>query len=264
MNTKITQHELTVVVFFFFSIALIIFPEFFYFKDIYPAHFRSNTMFKLGYEAFILFSIVSGYAIVRVIRDKQKVFLMFLIPQLFLVLVYPIFSVRSYFDSLRTYKGINGLMWFKNQYPDDYAGIAWLNKQAISVKGKGVSEFSSTLNASPFTLPVIVEADGDSYTDYARFSAFTGLPTIIGWPVHEWLWRGTYDVVAPRREEVRIVYESDDLEATRAVFQKYNVRYVVVGYLERQKFTNMNTEKFEVLGTLVFTQGTTQIYDVNN
>src|SRR3989344_3479487 len=28
-----------------FSLGLIIFPEFFYFKDIYPQHFRSNTMF---------------------------------------------------------------------------------------------------------------------------------------------------------------------------------------------------------------------------
>src|SRR3989338_5006703 len=33
---------------------LIIIPEFFYIKDIYPAHFRANTMFKLGYQSFIM------------------------------------------------------------------------------------------------------------------------------------------------------------------------------------------------------------------
>ncbi|MCX6794181.1 MAG: DUF2298 domain-containing protein [Candidatus Gottesmanbacteria bacterium] len=86
------------IIFFFFSIALIIFPEFFYFKDIYPMHFRSNTMFKLGYQAFIMFSIVSGYTIVKYFRNK--IFLLLLIPQLFLVSIYPIFSVRSYFNSL--------------------------------------------------------------------------------------------------------------------------------------------------------------------
>ena len=254
-ETKITQLDSMLIVFFFFSLSLIIFPEFFYFKDIYPAHFRSNTMFKLGYDAFILFSILSGYVIARAVNKTRgekrtiagKLFLICMIPQLFLVSIYPIFSVRSYFDSLRTYKGLDGLAWFAAQYPDDYAGILWLNKHADM-------KYS----------PVIVEADGDSYTDNARYSAYTGLPTIVGWAVHEWLWRGTYDVVAPRREEVRVIYESDDLEKTRTILQKYNVKYIVVGYLERQKFVRMNEQKFDELGTLVFTQGTTQIYDVRH
>ena len=168
-------------------------------------------------------------------------FLLILLPQLFLVSIFPIFSVRSYFDSLKTYKGLDGTVWLKEQYSDDWAGIEWLNKQSQSV---------------------IVEADGDSYTDYARFSAFTGMPTIIGWPVHEWLWRGTYDVVAPRREEVRVMYESEDVEATRAILQKYNARYIIIGILEHQKYTNLNEGKFTNLGRLVFSQGNTRIYRV--
>ncbi|MEK7544203.1 MAG: DUF2298 domain-containing protein, partial [Patescibacteria group bacterium] len=55
--------EKLLLVFFTFALVLVVVPEFIYFKDIYPAHFRSNTMFKLGYEAFILFSIVAGYTI---------------------------------------------------------------------------------------------------------------------------------------------------------------------------------------------------------
>ena len=51
--------ERVLMVLFLFSLVLIVIPEGVYFKDIYPAHFRSNTMFKLGYQAFILFSIVS-------------------------------------------------------------------------------------------------------------------------------------------------------------------------------------------------------------
>jgi len=230
------------VVFFFFSLALLIFPEFFYFKDIYPMHFRSNTMFKLGYQAFIMLSIVSGYTIVKLFR--KKLFLLLLIPQLFLISIFPIFSVRSYFNSLRTYESIFGMNWFILQYPDDWAGIVWLNQHAKNS-------------------PVIVEADGDSYTDYDRFSAFTGLPTIIGWPVHEWLWRGTYDVVAPRREEVRKIYESQDLEETKNILKKYSVTYVIVGTLERQKFQNIQEKKIAALGSAVFTQGETVIYKVH-
>lgn len=263
-ETKFTQQEPLLVVFFFFSLLLIIFPEFFYFKDIYPAHFRSNTMFKLGYQAFILFSIVSGYTIVKFLtREGQegqegkvgrRLFFLFLIPQLFLVSIYPLFSVRSYFNSLKIYEGLYGLTWLAKQYPDDYAGIVWLNREVNSVEGRGY-------RAS--TLPVIVEADGDSYTDHARVSAFTGLPAVVGWPVHEWLWRGTYDVVAPRREDVRLIYESDDLNITQELLARYGVTYVIVGTLERQKYANLREEKFTLVGTRVFGQRETRIYKVN-
>ncbi|MFZ5845147.1 MAG: DUF2298 domain-containing protein [Patescibacteria group bacterium] len=262
--------ERVLKVFFLFSLALIIFPEFFYFKDIYPAHFRSNTMFKLGYQAFILFSIVAGYTIVKtlVTRDTRDVirknlslityhlsrrfFLLFLLPQLFLVSIYPIFSVRSYFGALRNYEGLYGLNWLEREYPGDWAAIRWFNSQNAKCQ---------KLNAKCERF-ALVEAEGDSYTDYARFSALTGMPTIIGWPVHEWLWRGTYDVVAPRREEVRMIYESQDLEETQQIFRRYNVHYVVVGTLERQKYQNLAEGKFSWLGEMVFSQGNTQIYRI--
>ena len=237
--------EKLLIIFFIFSLLLLIFPEFFYFKDIYPMHFRSNTMFKLGYQAFIMLSVVSAYAIIKLWR--KKIFLLFLIPQLFLVSIYPAFSVRSYFNSLRHYEGIFGMAWFQKQYPDDWAAIQWLN-----------------LRSTTYDLPpVIVEADGDSYTDYDRFSAFTGLPTVIGWAVHEWLWRGSYDVVAPRREEVRKIYESEDLAETKEILTKYTVQYVIVGTLEREKFKELQERKFGELGERVFTRGQTAIYRVH-
>lgn len=244
LKKKFTQVEKVLVVFFFFCLGLLIFPEFFYFKDIYPAHFRSNTMFKLGYDAFILFSILSGYAIVKAIQSKKKLFLLFLIPQLFLISIYPIFSVRSYFDSLRTYKGLDGMVSFAQQYPDDYAGVEWMKKNTPATS-------------------VIVEADGDSYTDYARFSAFTGRQAVVGWAVHEWLWRGTYDVVAPRREDVRIIYESVNIDETKKILETHGVTHVIVGTLERQKYPNLVEGKFYLLGEVVFTSGETRIYVIS-
>ena len=236
IKSGFTQIEKVLVAWFFFSILLIIFPEFFYFKDIYPQHFRSNTMFKLGYEAFILWSIVSGYTIVKLIRNK--LFLLLLLPQLFLISIYPYFSVRSYFSELKTYDGIWGLGWLAREYPDNYKAMQWLNKQ---------------------TPGAIIEADGDSYTDYEQFSVFTGRSTVVGWAVHEWLWRGTYDVVSPRREEVRNVYESADVAETTAILEKYNVLYIIVGTLERQKFTNINEQKLMAAGEEVFRSGETVI-----
>lgn len=252
--------QILLIVFFLFALALVIFPEFFYFKDIYPAHFRSNTMFKLGYEAFILFSIVAGYTIVtfanktrmKISNRSRILFFVFLLPQLLLVSIFPIFAVRSYFGELKKYEGIYGFNWLAREYPTDYSAIQWLKNQNVQCP-------MSNVQCKKFA---IVEADGDSYTDYARFSAFTGTPTIIGWAVHEWLWRGSYDVVAPRREEVRQIYESEDLEVTRMLFEKYSVQYVVVGKLEREKYKSLQEGKFADLGSEVFRAGGTVIYRI--
>ena len=48
--------DVFVLIMIFVSTLLLIFPEFFYIKDIYPAHYRANTMFKLGYQAFMMLS----------------------------------------------------------------------------------------------------------------------------------------------------------------------------------------------------------------
>jgi YYY domain-containing protein len=267
-STKFTQHEQLLTVFFFFSLGLLIFPELFYFKDIYPAHFRSNTMFKLGYQAFILCSILSGYVIVQIAASSlkhklarwgRKLFMLLLVPQLFLVSIYPFFAVRSYFGGLRQYSGIDGLTWMKTEYPDDYTAMLWLRQHATRNKQQVCKLMS---HVSCFMSPVIVEADGDSYTDYARFSAFTGLPTIIGWPVHEWLWRGTYDVVAPRREDVRLLYESADVDQTKRLLDLYAVQYVLVGTLEREKYPLLLEDKWVMLGDRVFESGNTAIYQM--
>lgn len=254
-KTKFTHVDRVLFVFFIFSFALIIFPEFFYFKDIYPQHFRSNTMFKLGYEAFILWSIVSGYAIVQLFFHKQSfpalvkrkglriLFVVLLIPQLVLVSIYPSFSVRSYFGGLKHYEGLYGLTWLMREYPDDYQALVWLQQQSVS---DGTT---------------LVEADGDSYTDYERFSVFTGIPTPVGWAVHEWLWRGSYDVVSPRREDVRKIYESEDVEETQRILDRYNVRFIVMGTIEREKFVIASEWKFAQLMRVAYQQNETVIYE---
>ncbi len=242
-----------------FCFLLLLFPEFFYFKDIYPAHFRSNTMFKLGYQAFIMLGIISGYTIVLLTavltRIKRVLFWVFLLPQLFLVCIYPYFSVNSYFGNLRTYDTLNGLDWLAEQYPDDDAAIMWLNSEFTA--GRLINRYPAVSQT-----PVIVEADGESYTDFERVSAFTGLPTVIGWGVHEWLWRGTYDVVSPRREDVLKMYTGNDSDSVRRLLDSYGVSYIIVGSKEREKFTDLNETVLGKVGQVVFRRGITTVYRV--
>ena len=68
-------------------------------------------------------------------------------------------------------------------FPEDVSAIRWLNE---NVEGT----------------PVVLEANGDSYSDYERVSAMTGLPTVLGWYVHEWLWRGNTDDLNQRAADI--------------------------------------------------------------
>ncbi|MEK6878764.1 MAG: DUF2298 domain-containing protein, partial [Nanoarchaeota archaeon] len=56
----------------FASTVLILIPEQLYVKDIYPSHYRANTVFKFGYQAFIILSLMSGYMLVSIFRNFKR------------------------------------------------------------------------------------------------------------------------------------------------------------------------------------------------
>jgi uncharacterized membrane protein len=243
-SKKIFRVDAFVLLLILLSTFLIFLPEFIYVKDIYPAHYRANTMFKLVFQAFIMLSLCSSYIFTRILRGRLR-FVFFPISMLLIVLVmtYPYLAITSYYGDLKTYKGLNGTAYLQTLYPSDYEGILWLNNY---IKGQ----------------PVILEAQGDSYTDYARVSANTGLPTVLGWTVHEWLWRGDYSIPAPRITDVKNMYEETDAQATKKLLNQYSVKYVFIGTLEYQKYPALNEQKFAELGTLVFQKDKTKIYEI--
>lgn len=247
---KIAMSDIFVLILITVSSILILIPEFIYVKDIYPDHYRANTMFKLTYQAFIMLSLSSAFIIFRIsssIKTKNIplsfVWLLTSGLLLFFALTYPFLAINSYYEELKNYKGLNGINYLKEQYSSDFEAIVWLNE---NVKGQ----------------PVILEAQGDSYTDFARVSANTGLPTVLGWTVHEWLWRGTYDIPAPRIEEIKTLYESENEFKTNNLIEKYKIKLVFIGDFEREKY-NVNEERFKKKGEVIFRSGNTYIYKVN-
>jgi len=250
---RLTKADIFVSMLILLSTLLIVIPEFIYAKDIYPEHYRANTMFKLVFQSFIMLSLSTGYTISRIsftLKEKWTlltralyvVFFLITLCLLTIVFTYPYFAIMSYYGELKTYHGLDGTKYLSEKYPNDAKAINWINKN---------------INDQP----IILEAQGDSYTDYARVSSNTGLPTVLGWTVHEWLWRGTYDVPAPRIKEVRDLYESKDLSLTKSLLQKYKVKYVFVGALEKEKY-DIYEAKFKILGKVVFKSGLTSIYQI--
>ncbi|HYE82824.1 MAG TPA: DUF2298 domain-containing protein [Clostridia bacterium] len=233
------------------GLGLLLIPEVLFVSDIYyNGYHRANTMFKLTYQAFILFCIAAGYIIVRIPSAMHRksagtlAAAMLLIVYLLPMSYFPL-AVKGYYNTLKPsqYKGLDGLQFIKAKYPEDYSVIEWLN---INVQGQ----------------PTILEANGDSYSNYCRISMATGLPTVQGWYVHEWLWRNDKIEPGNRGREVQTVYESQDKDATRDIIRKYDIRYIIIGDLERDKFKPLQEEKLLSLGEVVFETGDTKVIGV--
>jgi uncharacterized membrane protein len=58
--------------------------------------------------------------------------------------------------------------------------------------------------------------------------------------------------VGKRIPDIVTIYESQDIQATRDLIKKYNIRYIVVSDLEREKYPNLNSGKIASLGRVVF------------
>jgi uncharacterized membrane protein len=119
-------------------------------------------------------------------------------------------------------KTLNGLEILRLSNPEEYKVIQWLTDNANNTD-------------------VIVESSGNSYSDNARISAFTGIPTILGWIGHERQWRGSASAFEGRAEDIACIYSCEDIEQVRGLLQKYNVTYVIVGKRERQSYQQYGT-----------------------
>ena len=233
------------------SALLIAIPEFIYVKDIYIKDYhRANTMFKLTYQSFVMMSLVFGVTVGSLLGERTKdegrrtkaVAVGVLLVVFGAHMLYPFYAIDSYYNGLKSYQGLYGLKWFWRQYPNDYGALMWLK----NIKSK--NNFS------------ILEAVGESYTDFARMSAFSGFPTVLGWRVHEWLWRGGFDIPAQRTEEVRKMYESPFDPESLKLFSDYKIRYIIIGDLERK--TYKIPENINDLGKVVFQSGNTKIIEL--
>jgi len=109
----------------------------------------------------------------------------------------------------------------------------------------------------------IVEATGDPYSSYGRIATYTGLPTIIGWGNHEGQWRDASfrSLLDQRKQDVETIYATPDWQTTQSLLEQYDVRYVIVGNLERTSY-RVNEEKFNNFLKPVFQQGSITIYEV--
>lgn len=245
--------------------------EIFFLKDVFADSYpRMNTVFKFYFQCWALLSITSGaglYFIVegfrpdalaslaqrRLQRGLEVAWSVCLLLFLLAGAVYPLAGsyTRTNDFASRT-NSLDGLAYMQGYATGDYDAITWLNAH---VSGD----------------PVIVEAIGPDYSDYGRISAFTGLPTPMGWVGHEYQWRvnwlnrGNNGIDFNQRgADIDTIYTSTNPQIVLTTLARYHAQYLIVGPLEQAKYPKVNLQRFSTFMQVVYSAQGDTIYQVKS
>ncbi len=121
---------------------------------------------------------------------------------------------------------LDGLSWMKGSWIENASG------QTISFKGDYYAIM--WLRQHDTDNSIIAEASIGPYRgNGARIAAGTGLPSVLGWDRHERQQRDP-EGIDQRLLDLRLLYNSADPAVKTAVIDKYGIRYIVVGDVERK------------------------------
>ncbi|NWF63712.1 MAG: hypothetical protein HXY38_05330 [Chloroflexi bacterium] len=234
---------------------------------------RMNTIFKLYLQAWMMFAVSAAAAFGWVLpvlsqwRVKWRA--------IYQAGLYTLLGCAFMFTLTASTDKVNDRM-----NPDAPHSLDGMEFMAHSQLWDGQTmELSEDYNAIRWMQdhiqgsPVIVEANCTEYRWCTRFTIYTGLPGVVGWNWHQRQQRGIFSTqVQDRVNEVGTFYATTDVQAALAFLKKYDVKYIVVGQLERNVYpvlpdTPDGLAKFAentgVYWDVVYQDRNTTIYQVN-
>ena len=181
-----------------------------------------------------------------------------------LYLYEPVRDTFSNIFDISEYQGIDATKFLNSYKIGNYLEYATYGDDInYDVTMADAEAMINYLRANSNPNDVIIEYYGDDFSFDNHVSAFTGLPSVLGWTAHEWLWRSEKssidfpDILQERIDDINYFYTSDDLEYKKYLIQKYNIKYIIVGYMERMHISSSdlvipNEETLLALGDVVF------------
>ncbi len=265
------------------AFALVAGCEMLFLKDVFvnSIDLRMNTVFKFYFQAWGLLAIASGSGLFFIIdglrsldisvsgrmrwvqRSVAGVWGLILLVLVLASMVYPLLAPTARLANLNpSYPhqnmSLDGMSYLQNcpvQYcgydtSGDYYAIRWLNTH---VQGD----------------PGIIESVGKDYSVWGRVSAFTGLPTPMGWIGHEYQWRvnwmnrGSNLAEFNRRAaDVDTIYTSNDPGTVLSLMARYHAEYLYVGILEHVNYPRANLQRFGAFMRVAYSADGVTIYQV--
>ncbi len=206
--------------------------EIVYVKDPYgPQWYRMNTVFKTLSFVFLVLPVPSlRLLLLARFRGWRPAPLAALIPWLL---------------TLPQLATVTRAAW---PLPQSFAGLHWM--------APGEAEAARFVHRTA-KKDVLVEAVGEAYSDAARMSSCSGVPTVLGWENHEALWRPR--AFAPlfweRKRKIQALYRCSDPACVRELARDLGATIVVVGAVERRLYPELKAEALEAAGEVIFKKG---------
>jgi len=276
---KSNPADVIVLIFFTCAVGLIIIPEVVFVQDIYPNAPRANTMFKLTYQAFVMMALGIGYTFTRMFlcqgerdtfrRRAMELSVVLLIGAfMFPFQMIPFEYQHVHFARYRGLDGIQHMLVHQEQltrlenewFPEGEEPIGEPYEWPLVYSLRGDYHLVRYINENIEGHPVIAEADFFSYTSFGRIATNTGLPGVFNWYTHQHLWRspeisitGEYHpMLSERISDLETLYTTHDPMLAWGIIEKYDIRYIVIGPLERARYRGtINEELLRSLGEIV-------------
>ncbi len=221
------------------GIFLFLIPEIVFVRDPYGAVLhRMNTVFKSYFQGWMFLAVAAPVLFRRAAgRRMGKVLLAAMLilpalPDLAGMMTAPLRAGRC---------GIAGLGWMA---PGDRAAVGKLKHLPAGT--------------------VLVEAVGTAYSDFARLSSASGVPTLLGWANHELVWRG--GSIGPelerRRRLVRQIYTCGSAAAIRRAARTVPFDVIALGAMERRRYPKLDENALLQAGRVILNEGGTMLIEV--
>ncbi|HET6319985.1 MAG TPA: DUF2298 domain-containing protein, partial [Chloroflexota bacterium] len=229
---------------------------------------RMNTVFKFYLQAWVLLSIAAavgaGWLVRRSLREpwlrQARPFWAAMLTLLVLAAVsYPLLASE----------GKVGLRFAQLPLSLDgmqYMDFAQYRDQEWDMNLPGDARALRWMQDNVQGTPVVLEGRSPVYRWGSRVSIYTGLPTLLGWDVHQGQQRaGFVPMLQERQMDVERAYSSPNPQDALNVLRKNAVRWIVVGGLERAYYSTAGLAKFSQMPELrlAYDADGVQIYEVS-
>jgi YYY domain-containing protein len=203
---------------------------------------RQDTVFKFGLQVWYLLGTAAVCGVLRSVwrstwsnnyktRDFTTLAVRWVrVTRWAFVLALPITFAASYVTTkarARNFEQWEGWDAWAHLQPAEREAAQWLRQRAWP---------------NEYLIEAEQKAGGD-YSEFTRYAHATGIPTVIGPQAHTFQWGVPWPKVFERKEDVRAFYTSSDKATRNRILQRYGVRYVVCGPLERQEYGPENVAR---------------------